>query len=171
MTILRILALLIFLLAGGCGYQVPGQQTGWGGQDGRFLYIDYFANRTAEPYLDHFLTESITRQMARSRQYELTEDRQAADLVLVGSAIHFGVHPAAYDQQDRITEYRTDLKIHARLLQSDEGRVLWQAELQQSENYTAVDDKSRQLELRSLAARQAAARLAEDLQASLANAF
>ena len=171
MTSLRILALVIFLLPGGCGYQVPGQQTGWGGQDGRYLYVDYFANRTAEPYLDHFLTESVTRQMARSRQFELTEDRQAADLILSGSAIRFEIHPAAYDQQDRISEYRTDLKIHARLLQSAEDRVLWQADLQQSESYTAVDDKNRQLELRSLAARQAAIRLAEDLQASLANAF
>jgi len=40
-----------------------------------------------------------------------------------------------------------------------------------SENYPAADDKNRQLEFRSRVAGLAAARLAEDLQARLVDAF
>lgn len=171
MTCLRLMTLLILMTLGACGYQVPGQKTGWVGQGHQVLYVEYFVNRTAEPYLDNYLTESIIRQLARSRQFELTEDRQAADLVLTGSATRFEVDPVAYDRQDRIADYRTDLEIRARLLRLANGQVLWEDELRRSENYPAVDNKSRQLELRSQVARQAAARLAEDLQARLADAF
>ena len=58
------LCLRLLVVAGGCGYQVPGQQTAWVGQDHRLLYVEFFVNHTAEPYLDHFLTEAVTRQFA-----------------------------------------------------------------------------------------------------------
>jgi len=120
------LCLLLLMVVGGCGYRVPAQKTAWVGLDHRLLYVEFFVNHTAEPYLDHFLTEAVVRQLARSRQFELTEDRQAADLVLTGSALRFESRPSAYDRQDRIAEYEAVLEIRARLEETGDGSVLWQ---------------------------------------------
>ena len=163
--------LLLLMVVGGCGYQVPGQKTAWVGLDHRLLYVEFFTNLTAEPYLDHLLTEAVIRQFARSRQFELTEDRQAADLVLNGSALRFESQPSAYDRRDQIAEYKAVLEIRARLMENGDGSVLWQEDLSRKENYPAADDKNRQLEFRSQVAGLAAVRLAEDLQARLVDAF
>jgi len=168
----RLLVLIAsVLLLGGCGYRVPGQNDSWVGQQGETLYIELFANRTAEPYLDNYLTEMVVRQLSRSRLFEITEDRQAADLLLTGTITDFKDRASSYGSGDRIAGYSVELYVTARLASRDSGKVLWQDELQRSENYAATADKNLQLEARNLVAREAAGRLAEDLHARLLDAF
>lgn len=159
------------LLLGGCGYRVPGPDDAWVGQQGETLFIDLFANRTAELYLDNYLTEMVVRELSRSRLFEITEDRQAADLLLTGTVTDFKDRASAYGSGDRIADYSVELFVTARLARRDSGKVLWQDDLQRSENYPATADKNLQLELRARVAREAAGRLAEDLHARLLDAF
>ncbi len=169
---LRLLIILsLVALLGGCGYHTPGVDTAWVGQDGETLHVALFANRTAEPYLDNYVTEMVVRQLARSRRFELTEDRQAADHVLEGVVTRFESKATAFGSSDRIQDYKVTLTVQARLLDNRSDEVLWQDELSRSEHYLATIDKNQQLEEQAQSARLAAARLAEDLHARLYDAF
>lgn len=165
------LSLILVLFIAGCGYHVPGQGDSWVGRDGQTLYVDLIANRTAEPYLDNFVTASLVRQFSRSRLIELTEDRRHADLVLSGIIFNFDGSPQAYGRDDQITDYRVSMQVAVRLSDRASGEVLWQDELTRTETFFASFDKNLQLEMQSRAAREVAVRLAEDIHAHLLDTF
>jgi len=169
---LRLLILLsLMALLGGCGYHTPGADTAWVGQEGETLHVALFANRTAEPYLDNYVTEMVIRQLSRSRRLELTEDRQAADLVLEGVVTRFENSASSFGSDDRIEDYRVTMDVQVRLVDNASTKVVWQDKLSRSEHYLATIDKNQQLEEQAHGARIAAARLAEDLHARLYDAF
>lgn len=169
---LRLLILLsLLMLLSGCGYHTPGTETTWVGKDGETLHVALFANRTAEPYLDNYVTEMVVRQLSRSRRLELTEDRQAADLVLEGVVSRFAAQASSFGSDDRIEDYKVTLDVQVRLLDNASAEVLWQEALSRSEHYQASVNKNQQLEEQAQAARLAAARLAEDLHARFYDAF
>lgn len=171
MTRLVLLGGLLLVLLSGCGYHAPASGDAWVGQGGRTLYVELFANRTVEPYLDSVVTEEMAIRLARSRLVELTEQRGMADLVLDGAVTAFDSSVGAYDAADNISEYTASMTVKARLLRSSDGSVLWQAVLSRSETYPALVDKSLQQEAESGAARVVARRIAEDLLARLLTTF
>ena len=171
MTRLALLGGLLLVLLSGCGYHAPASGDAWVGQGGRTLYVELFANRTVEPYLDSVVTKEMAIRLARSRLVELTEQRGMADLVLDGAVTAFDSSVGAYDAADNISEYTASMTVKARLLRSSDGSVLWQAVLSRSETYPALVDKSLQQEGESLAARVVAKRIAEDLLARLLTTF
>ncbi|NJC89206.1 MAG: hypothetical protein FIB02_11860 [Desulfuromonas sp.] len=165
------LCLLAGVILAGCGYHAPGAGDKWAGEDGKTLYVELFANRTSEPYLDTILTNEITTQMSRSRLVELTEQRGTADLVLEGTITGFSSSAQAYNRNDNISEYVAQVTATARLLRRGDNTVLWQGNLSRSERYSSRDDKGLQRTGESVAARVAARRLAEDLMARLLEDF
>ena len=162
---------LLLVLLSGCGYHAPTGGDTWVGQEGHTLYVELFANRTVEPYLDSVVTEEVAIQMSRLRLVELTEQRGMADLVLDGTVTGFDSSVLAYDAADNISEYTATMTVKARLLRRSDGTVLWQDVLSRSETYPALVDKSLQQEGKSLAARVVARRIAEDLLARLLTGF
>lgn len=170
-TLGKFLGLLLVLSLSACGYSVPGQGDAWVGGDARMVYVELFDNQTAQPYLENYLTEALVRELSRSRLFELTEQRERADLKLVGSITRFDSRALAHGIGDRITSYRASMQASARLVRTTGGEVVWQDRLQRSEDYLAAVDKSLQLDAESVAARQVASRLAEDLHAALLNSF
>ena len=166
------LGLLLMLQAlAGCGYHVPAAGDAWVGQQGRLVYVELFANRTVEPYLDSIVTDEVVSQLSRSRLLALVEERSAADLLLTGTVTAFDSSVVAYDADDEISEYAAHMTIIARLVRRSDGATLWQEEVRRSETSPAQFDKSLQQSEESLAARVVARRIAEDLQARLLAAF
>ena len=163
--------LLLLVLVAGCGYRVPESGDGWIGQQGRSLYVELFANRTAEPYLDTIVTDEVSAQFARSRVVALTEHRAAAELLLAGTVTEFSDWAVAYDADDNIRAYRVQMTVTARLTRRGDGVVIWQDTFRRSETYPAQANKSLQQEAQSLAAGTVARRIAEDLLAHLLAAF
>ncbi len=168
---MRIALFLIVVLLAGCGYHTPGSSDTWVGGDARFLYIQLIDNQTAEPYLENFLTDALVAELSRSRVVTLTEDQTLADARLVGEIKDFTSTAFAYGTSDQITEYRATMLISVRLLRKDTNEVLWQKNLQRSEDYLATVSKNLQLEGQRLSARQVALRLAEDIYTSLLYSF
>lgn len=165
------LCLLVGMVLAGCGYHVPGAGDKWVGAEGKTLYLELFANRTTEPYLDTILSDEITAQLSRSRLVEMTEQRGTADLILVGTITGFSSSAQAYNPNDDISEFQARITATARLLRRDDNTVLWQGNLSRSERYSSRDDKGLQRTGESVAARVAARRLAEDLMARLLEDF
>lgn len=168
---LAIVSIVIWGLLAGCGYHAPGDSAQWAGEGGRTLYVELFANRTSEPYLDTILSNEVTAQLARSRLIELVEQRDGADLVLSGAVTAFSSSALAYNPSDDISEYRAQIAATVTLRRRDDSAVLWQGDLSRSEIYSARADKGAQRSGESLAARVAARRLAEDLMSRLLDDF
>lgn len=168
---MRIVAILFVVLLAGCGYHTPGSSDRWVGGDTRDLYVGLFVNQTAQPYLENFITDAMVAELSRSRLITLTENQERAEILLVGEVKDFTSTALAYGSNDRITDYRATMTVAARLVRKGSSEILWQRNLQRSEDYLATVNKNLQLEGELLAARQAAKRLAEDLYASLLNGF
>ena len=163
--------MLLTLLVAGCGYHVPGTSDSWVGGDARVVYVQLFENITAEPYLDNYMTDALIEELSRTRLFELTENREAAEALIVGTVDSFTSKAVSYSSTDRITDYRATMGITVRLLNYGNDKVLWQEKLARSEDYSAAVNKNLQLEGERLAARQVARRLAEDIRAQLINNF
>ncbi len=187
---MRIVVILFVVLLAGCGYHVPGTSTpsrlsspsslstdggassdSWVGGDARVLYVQLFENQTANPYLENYLSDALVYELSRSRQVELTENPDLAEVRLVGEVKDFSSNAIAYGTQDRITEYRVEMKISVRLLRKGSDEVLWRVSLLRSQEYPAAVNKNLQLEVERLAAQQVSRRLAEDINAGLLNSF
>lgn len=163
--------MLLTLLASGCGYHVPGTSDFWTGGDARVVYVQLFENMTAEPYLDNYMSDALVEELSRSRLFELTENVEAADVLIGGTVDAFTSNAVSYSSSDRITDYRATMNITVRLLNNGNDQVLWQRKMGRSENYSAAVNKNLQLEGERLTARQVSKRLAEDIRAQLLNNF
>ncbi len=181
---MRIVAILFIVLLAGCGYYVPGTAPSpgtstnggatsdtWVGGDARVLYIQLFDNQTAEPYLENYITDALVAELSRSRLVELTENSTLADVRLVGEVKEFSSTAIAFGTQDRITEYRAEMKVSVRLLHRGSDEALWRDSLLRSEDYAAAVNKNLQLEGERLASLLISRRLAEDIHAALLNSF
>lgn len=163
--------LLTGLFLTSCGYHSPGAGDQWAGAEGRILYVELFANRTSEPYLDTVLTDEISALMARSRLVELTAQRHSAELILTGAITSFSSSASGYNPEDRISDYQAQMTATAQLVRRSDNTVLWQGTLSRSEPFSSREDKGLQRVGESFAARVAARRLAEDLMARLHDDF
>jgi len=168
---MRILLIFFTLFVSGCGYHVPGASESWVGGDARVVYVQLFENMTAEPYLDNYMSDALVEELSRSRVFELTENVEAADVLIGGTVDNFKSRAVSYSSSDRITDYRATMTITVRLLNNGKDQVLWQKKMGRSEDYSAAVNKNLQLEGERLAARQVARRLAEDIRAQLLNNF
>ena len=168
---MRILLFLLVLLVLGCGYHVPGASDPWVGGDARVVYVQLFENTTAQPYLDNYMTDALVEELSRSRLFELTENVDAAEVLIGGTVDSFTSSAVSYSSTDTISDYLATMGITVKLVQNSNDQVLWQEKMSRSETYSAAVNKNLQLEGERLTARQVARRLAEDVCAQLLNNF
>ncbi len=150
------------LLPAGCGYRLAGQGGSLPGGASR-LYIASFANRTAEPFLDTAVSNALSRRFNRSRSLRVVADRSQAEAVLSGEVVSYSSRPLSYDRQDRVREYRSEMKVEAKLTSTADGRVLWQGTVDWQEDYAASDDLALQEDRELAVAEVLSERLADDL--------
>ena len=150
------------LLLTGCGYHLPGR----GGNlpsEVQSLYIELFGNRTAEPFLENRITDSVIDRFARKRPLRLVEKRDIADAVLSGVVTGYSTSPISYDRNDVITEFRSTMTIAVALRQTADDRILWKGSIDWSEEYPASLDKSVQEDNEAAAIAVIVDRMAQEL--------
>jgi outer membrane lipopolysaccharide assembly protein LptE/RlpB len=161
---------LLPLLLCGCGYHITGQASNLPPEI-RSVYIELFANRTAEPYLENILTNEVIKEFARDRNLHIPEDRHAADAVINGTVSAYSTLPVSYGVDDEITEYRSVMDIDVVLYRASDGKTLWKGRHSWSEEYPSNDDKAVQEDNEAEAIRVIVERLADELTFGIADNF
>ncbi len=164
------LALLFLLLLTGCGYHFSGRDAGALSGVGT-LRIELFGNRTAEPYLENWVTDAVTYRFARTPGMKFVEGKSVPDAVLSGTVLAYSTDPVAYFQKDRIAEYRSTMTVEAVLASTADGRVLWKDRVEWSEEYPVSFDKSDQEDAETAAIRVIADRVSQQLHAHILDSF
>lgn len=118
-------ALLALLLAGsGCGYRLAGQNTFLPPRI-HVVAILPFENRTTRPEIEQRVTEAVSREFSKRRQYRVVTAKEGADATLAGAITGFRTNPVQFNVEGRATRVETDVTIEATLRDQASDEVLW----------------------------------------------
>jgi len=168
-----LLCLAAFLsLTWGCGYRFSETSDGSAfPPDVRRIYIELISNATYEPFIENRVTEALVSEFARSGRFVLTEDRSSADAVLSGRITSYTSRAVSFDRDDKIAEYRSEMRVSALVRRNDDGRVLWKGEGAWTEEYPASSDRMRQEDNESVAIGIVSDRIAEQIYYHVMSGF
>ena len=167
---IAIVTVLFPLFLAGCGYHVQGRGDSLP-VDVRSLYIEIFANRTLEPFLDITVSEFVSERFIRGRLLPVLDRLETADVVLSGEIVAYTTTPVAYSRGDEIARYISNMTVSARLRRNGSAEVLWQGKVSWSEEYPASQDKMLQEDNETAAIRIISDRIAEEIYFRLSDNF
>lgn len=162
------IALLFVLLIAGCGYQFSGGELPGNVQR---LYVPLARNLTAEPLIENILALPVTAVLARQKGVDIVEDPTRADAILQAVITKYSVEPLSYNSTDRISVLYATLVVSFSLVDSSDGRLLWQGTIERLESYQAAVDKNQQEDFESVAIETMAKNIADDLISRLVTKF
>ncbi len=117
-------ALLLAWTLPACGYRLVGQNTFLPPQI-RVVAVLPFQNRTTRPEIEQRVTEQVSREFSKRRQYRVVTAREGADAVLEGAVTGFRTNPVQFNAQGRATRVETVVTIDATLRDLSNDQVLW----------------------------------------------
>jgi hypothetical protein len=130
-------ALVITVLAAGCGYHLAG--TGTTVPAGAHtVSIALFQNHTREHGLEVRVRRAIEDEFRRRGSLRIVPHPEG-DLVLSGSVRRFASVPVAFSATDEAVQYQSVVQVSVRLVERESGRVLFENKtLQESQDFGAV---------------------------------
>jgi outer membrane lipopolysaccharide assembly protein LptE/RlpB len=147
----------------GCGYRFAGQADGLHSLRGKSVAIPLFNSKAYRPGLETLLTQSVIDEFARRSGGRVVTEAAGAELLLLGTVTSYTSRPVSYTTSDRIAEYRAELAISAELRDRTGGKILWQGNLAEYQDYPVETDIALQLNREKAAVREVCRKLAERL--------
>jgi len=127
-------ALLVVVAAGsGCGYHI-GAATRTFGADVHTIGIETLDNDTREVGIEKRLSMAIEREFVMRGPFKIANATES-DLVLSGTVTLAEDRPVAFNKEDEVLVYQTQLGIDLELRRRDNGKLLWQ-----THNMRVADD-------------------------------
>ena len=118
-----LLASLLALLLGGCGYRLANRRFNNG--VGQTIAIPTFANGTTSYRVEQRLTDAIRREMIQRTRFGVTSEG-VGDLVVSGEVIGFSEIPILFNEQSRASSYSISVDLKIRVTDSKTGQVVFQ---------------------------------------------
>ncbi|OHB33119.1 MAG: hypothetical protein A2X84_01000 [Desulfuromonadaceae bacterium GWC2_58_13] len=151
---------LIPLALLGCGYTPVALGPGIGVKT---LFIEPMDNRTAEPFLDSLVTNSLMARFGRDSRLTLVKNRKDAEAILTGTVTSYSRTAVSYDRTDNIQEYRSIMKVSASLRRVSDGKILWKNNVSWTEESMNSSDRAVQEDQETAAIQTICERLAEQV--------
>ena len=104
-----LVALLVPLAAGGCGYSVRGQLPA----HIKTVGVPIFINRTAEPAVEGLLTRAIVEAFATNGKLRVVRPEDA-DSILEGEVVGYTIDSIAFDPRANVRQYRLIVTLNLR---------------------------------------------------------
>jgi len=151
-----------------CGYAPVAHSPGLGVKT---LFIEPLVNRTAEPFLDSIVTNSLVERLGRDSRMRLVKHRAEAEAVLSGQVASYHRSSISYDSSDKIREYRSTMRVAASVRRVADGKILWKNTVSWTEDSQNSSDLSVQQDNETSAIQKISERLAEQLYHRLQENF
>jgi hypothetical protein len=130
----RGLALLLLVTIGSaCGYHI-GEVTRTFDADVHTIGIDTLDNETREIGIEKRLGMAIEREFVLRGPFKIANVTES-DLVLSGTVTFLEDRPVAFNKEDEVLVYQTQIGIDLELRRRDNGRLVWQ-----THNMRVADD-------------------------------
>src|SRR5579875_3532931 len=118
-----IVALLMALIAGGCGYTFSAADTL--PPSAHTIYVARFTNSTNYTGLQDVFMRYMKDEIARHDRLRLVDDPAQADLELSGVIVNADPYPSALNAVGEPTIYALGLQVNATLVDKKTGKILW----------------------------------------------
>lgn len=167
------LALLLLLLATGCGYTLVGHGASFLNPSIRTIQVPAFVNRTTRVELEQRVTQSVAAEFVSRGRLKLVTNPTEADIILRGSIDSYGIFPVAFDNQGRATQYQISLTSKIELLDHrNDDKVLWKNDQYRfTENYQISLTAADAFDQETRAISEIAVRFAESLVTNILEGF
>lgn len=163
-----VLALLVLVLAGGCGYRPVVQRGPLAEANG--VDIVLFANKSFLPGVEGGLARDLIDEFAlRTGRRVLPGDK--AQLELSGTVLSYATTPVSYNRFDAIQEYSAAMTVQATLREKRTQKVLWKGELTEQQVYPVNANIALQQNAEEAAVAKVTRRLAERIWQKLGERF
>lgn len=124
----RMITLIMFLvpvlLISGCGYRFsPGGE--YIDKKIQTVFIDNFANRTSESYIENNFRNAFINQFITSRRFTIVYKREKADAIFRGSIDSLTTAPLAYQKSNLAAEERITVTMELTFEEQDTKKSIW----------------------------------------------
>jgi len=118
----RLAAVLVLAaLLSGCGYTVQGTLP----SHINTIAVPIFANRTAEPAIEGFITRAVVEAFATNGRLKVV-GRDTADAILDGEIVGYNVVSIAFDRDSNVRQYRLVVRVNLRMRDVRRNAVLFE---------------------------------------------
>ena len=119
---MRLAAVLVLAaLLSGCGYTVQGTLP----SHINTIAVPIFANRTAEPAIEGFITRAVVEAFATNGRLKVV-GRDTADAILDGEIVGYNVVSIAFDRDSNVRQYRLVVRVNLRMRDVRRNAVLFE---------------------------------------------
>jgi outer membrane lipopolysaccharide assembly protein LptE/RlpB len=122
--IITIIALVLGVALGGCGYQFGG-----GGsllpKDVQTIYVEPFINRSREVGIDKELTTAVRGELYRKGRLRVVEQAEQADVILSGVVRSLESVTASINRFDEALQMETHMVLDVNLRRREPNEILW----------------------------------------------
>lgn len=128
-------ALAVVLAAlGGCGYSLRGNLP----DHIKTVAVPVFANKTAEPAIENFLTRAVVQAFSTNGRLRVVKPAEA-DSVLEGEVVGYEIQALAFDPRADIRQYRLVVTMNLRFRDVRRNTLLFeQARFQEKADFRVV---------------------------------
>lgn len=119
-------AVVLLLLAAGCGYHVGGKATQIPANI-KTIAVPAFRNETPRFKAEQVLTRAVVREFLARTRYRIQPQTEGSDATLTGSVIQFWTTPlVAEPVAGRTVSVNVNVRIRAKLTDNHTGKVLYE---------------------------------------------
>lgn len=127
----------VALLAGGCGYNFPGDASHLPG-GGTTVHVSTFTNQSREAGLENSVRDALETEIARRGNFELVGASEA-EVVLEGVIQSLQYRPIAFSNTDEALQYETIMTLSASLRDTRRKAIVWRvSNLRETDSFGAV---------------------------------
>jgi hypothetical protein len=120
----QIALLVLWVAAGGCGYQFGGGGTLLP-KDAQTIYVEPFINRTREVGVDKELTTAVRGEMYRRGRLRLVDQAEQADVILSGVVRSLDRQTLSINRFDEVLQIESHMLVDVNLRRRDPNEIIW----------------------------------------------
>jgi len=163
-------------LTAGCGYNLVGRASTIP-EDIQAIYVEPLVNETQRLQVEQILTDAIIDELVTRRRFKVENSAGAADAILRGKVLTFGVRPLTFDSDGLADNFEISITADMRFERppgpgENKGEVVWaNARYLFREDYPLEGEDAAYFDRENLAIRETSVRFAETLVTDLLEGF